>query len=791
MPLIVFAAAWVAGISIARFLPSYPQALWLALIFAAGMALLLVRRRVPWWILTVAVALPAGGFRQSLLPQSSDIAQYNGFSGAITGLVVSQPKLRGDEIQLRIESETIFVNSQLHETSGLVLVTADRASIAEYGDRVRATGRLDFPATWDTFSYADYLGRQGVYSIVQNAGVEIVGSGHGNAFLAALINLRRTIQRNIAYALPEPQAGLLTGILLGDEDGISPELKDAFSQVGASHVVAISGFNMVIVSGIVIRVLSRFVRRNKTIVTLNALSLISVYALFVGASPGILRAALMSCLLVIGSQLDRKTFVPTSLAFAAFLLSLFDPNVLLDIGFQLSFLAVLGLGLFADPLASRFRRLLDKFLPARIATVLHSFLNEPLIVSTAAQIATLPLIILYFGRLSLAALPVNLLIVPVQSAVLLLGMAAALIYAFIPALGTLLFWADLVFVSWTIAVVRVFAELRFTELIVDFDGRLIQAFYLLLIGGAMIHAARPPLWQRIHVYVSRNTVIAGVGATAAVTIILTTAMIMSRADGRLHVWLLDVGHSNAVLMQTPGGAQALVDGGRFPARLLTAIGDRLPFYDREIEILAITHPDAWDIAALNTLLDRYTIGAVLYHGQPNGDPIFGTIFQRLQQSDTPIVRVRAGYKLRLSDGVFIEIAHPQTTPKITDRLNDHALALRVTYGGASFLLTSDLSADGQREMLVNGAAQHTTVLQIPRHGTARALDADFLRSVRPQVALLQSDIANRRGDPDTDTLAKFSEARLFRTDELGTVHLRTDGKSIEVIPSKRSAGQDL
>ncbi len=553
MRLIIIAAAWVIGISIARVFPASQPSIWLTSLLAACIAWLVFRRRAAWWILAGLVALSAGGFRQSLLPQSSDIARYNGFSGAITGLVASQPRPRQDKIQFRLASETIFVNSKLHATSGLVLVEAERGASVQYGDRIRTTGRLEVPATWDTFSYADYLGRQGIFSVLRNAGVEVVESGQGNSVTTALISLRRMVQRSIASAIPEPQAGLLTGILLGDEDGISPALEEAFSRVGASHVVAISGFNMVIVSGIVVRVLSGFFRRNKTIVTLNALSVIAMYSLFVGASPGILRAALMSGLLVIGSQLNRKTFVPTSLAFAALLLSLLDPNVLLDIGFQLSFLAVLGLGLFADPLSNRFRRMLVAFLPARGAAALHSFLNEPLIVSIAAQITTLPLIALYFERLSLAALPVNALIVPAQSALLLLGMAAAVVYAFIPALGTLIFWAALVFVSWTIAVVRAFAELPFAELTVDLDGRLIQAFYLVLIGGAMLHAARPPRWQRLQNYVRRNTVIFAIGATSAISLILTAAMILSRADGQLHVWLLDIGHSNAALIQTPGG----------------------------------------------------------------------------------------------------------------------------------------------------------------------------------------------------------------------------------------------
>jgi len=152
----------------------------------------------------------------------------------------------------------------------------------------------------------------------------------------------------------------------------------------------------------------------------------------------------------------------------------------------------------------------------------------------------------------------------------------------------------------------------------------------------------------------------------------------------------------------------------------------------------------------------------------------------LSQAGTAVAQVRAGYTVDVSDGATIEILHPQAEPKITDKLNDHVLALQLRYGDASFLLTSDLSAEGQQAMLDSAGAMGATVLQIPQHGTARALDDDFLAAVKPQIALLQSDIANRRGDPDPDTLAELEEVDLFRTDELGTIHLRTDGKTISV-----------
>ncbi len=780
MRLIYIAVAWVLGISFARIFPTIESPIWISLlIILVGLFLLIRRHRGRWIALALAVCV-AGGARQSLVPRFSEVAVYNGYSVTVTGIIMDEPDIRDDRIKLRLESQSIFVNSADSATSGLVLVEAGQGVKVKYGDRIRATGLLATAATWDTFSYADYLSRQGVFSVMRYAGVEVIGSGYGNPLSAMLLEFKQILRSQIAGLLPEPQAGLLIGILLGDEGGISPELAEDFSRVGASHIIAISGFNMVIVSAIVIRVLSGLFSGNKSLVTFCALVTIAVYSLFVGASPSILRAALMSSLLVISSQLNRKTFLPTSLAFVALLLSLGDPNVLLDIGFQLSFFAVLGLGVFADPLSQRFRRLLSRYLPARAVNIVHSLLNEALIVSLAAQIATLPLVIFYFGRLSLVALPVNLLIIPIQSALLLLGLAAMMIYVFVPALGTLLFWADLVCLSWTISVVRLFASFEFADVFIDLDGRIIQVFYLLLIGGAMLQAARPPLWQRIDSIIKHRMSIITIVATSSIALILMLAMVLSRPDGLLHLWMLDVGHSNALLLQTPSGAQILVDGGRFPSRLLTAIGDRLPFYDREIELLAITHPDEWDIAALNSVLNRYTIRAALYHGQPNHNEIFQQIKKRLAQADVPIVMARAGYTLDFDDGTSIEVLHPQLQPSISEKLNDQMMVLRVSYGDVSFLLTSDLSHSGQRAILDSGISAMATVLQIPQHGSSRAVDADFLKQVQPQVALLQNDIANRRGDPDPDTLAQFDGLPVFRTDELGTIHLSTDGKTLHV-----------
>jgi competence protein ComEC len=142
--------------------------------------------------------------------------------------------------------------------------------------------------------------------------------------------------------------------------------------------------------------------------------------------------------------------------------------------------------------------------------------------------------------------------------------------------------------------------------------------------------------------------------------------------------------------------------------------------------------------------------------------------------------MRAGYTLAMSDGTRIDVLHPQAEPQMGDSLDDQTLVLRLTYGDVSFLLTSDLSRAGQAALLENGQWPLASVMQLPQHGAARSLDEAFLEAVQPQVVLLQSDRANRNGDPDADTLAKLDDTTLFRTDEGGTLHLWTDGARLWV-----------
>lgn len=323
MKLVYIAIGWVAGLIVASNFNEVDWRLWWGLMTLMLIASWLTRLSRGYRIVMISLLMfSLGGLRHSTMSQTSDIANYNNSGGlSVEGIVRTAPDVRDERVQFQLEAQSVIRGGTVIPTDGKVLVRVPRITDVDYGDRVRVTGELITPAEYDTFSYADFLARDGVYSISSNTSLEVISSGHGNALLAELFDLRERANEFINTHLPEPQAGLLAGILLGNERGLSPTLDDDFSAVGASHVIAISGFNMVIIAGVVMGLLNPGEEKRWWTAILGIL-VIGIYTIFVGANAAVLRAAIMSGVLIIGSVLKRKTYVPASLAFVALLMSI-------------------------------------------------------------------------------------------------------------------------------------------------------------------------------------------------------------------------------------------------------------------------------------------------------------------------------------------------------------------------------------------------------------------------------------------------------------------------------------
>ncbi len=791
MTLLYLVAAWVSGIFLAaQSTARAPVVLWLALAGAALTLAYAVRRRPTWRLALICGALLALGAARTTwaarpLPAEHIAHLADGRYLTLTGLVTQPPDPRDSYTGLRVRVEAVRADGDERLAFGEVLVHAPRYGEYAYGDRVRVSGPLLTPPQFDDFSYRDYLARRGVYAIVPNARVEVLAHKQGAPWLAALYALRTRAQTVITRALPSPQAPLLSGILLGVESGIPADVRDAFNRTGTTHVIAISGANMIVVIGALMGLLTPALGKRRA--GWVALGGVALYTLFVGAGAAVVRAAIMGGLSVLAWQLGRRTYGLTTLAFTVWLMSLWRPFVLWDVGFQLSVAATAGLVLFGDALTGGLEALLQRGFAHDTARALTRWLAEPLTLGLAAQFTTTPLILLHFGRLSAISLLANLLIAPAQPYIMTLGALAVGVGLVWGAAGEVAAWAVWLPLSWTLAVVRNLGTLRWASLQVDFPASSTWAAYAGLgaLGWlAVQHPDDRAAWLRA---LRRKVSTAALLSAGAVLTVLVWYAALHQPDGRLHVWFLDVGQGHAVLLQTPNGAHILIDGGDAPNTLRRAVGDVLPFWDRSLALVIVTQPKRSAIHALPALLTRYEVSAALTNGHAAENDAYTALVAAWQRADVPVQVVTAGARVQTDDGVTLEMLHPQSVPATDDEPDAVGMVLRVRYGQATFLLAPEINAEAEDVMLAAGWYVGSAVLELPAHGKAAANPPDFLAAVRPQVGVVGVAAGNRAGLPDAETVQAIEQATgraLYRTDRHGTVEMVTDGRTLWIYTAR-------
>ena len=419
MTLIYLGCAWLAGIILGSLLHLSSEFAWLLTSLPlAGLLLWRKDQRIRHIsVCFLFLLLGVLRFNYSAPLQDFDeghVAHYNDQGWVkIEGVVSGEPDVRDTYTNLRVEAARVEADGQERKVTGAVLVRAPRYPEYDYGDELEIEGLLETPPELEDFSYREYLARQGVHSILWRPQITLIARGQGSALRIALLAFKRQAQRVIALILHEPQAALLTGILLGVETGIPANLTKAFSATGTTHIIAISGFNISIIAGLLSRLSTRLFGKRRAMPV--ALAGIIVYTILVGASAAVVRAAIMGCLYVIATHYGRQTEALTSLIAAAVLMTVINPQTLWDLGFQLSFAATLGLILYTPPLQSWFEKLLSRVLRPGTAKQVVEVLNEALIVTLAAQITAMPIIIYHFRQLSLVTLLSNFLILPAQT----------------------------------------------------------------------------------------------------------------------------------------------------------------------------------------------------------------------------------------------------------------------------------------------------------------------------------------------------------------------------------------
>lgn len=782
MTLLYLTLAWTTGMVLAHVLGAPWRPLLVVATLAAGGAGACRRRPVARGAVLLMCVAALGGARYGLAQPVIDAAHpafYNGRTVTLRGRVIADPDVRGTTTHLVVAAEAIAVDGAWRPVRGRALVSVPSTPARAYGDRLHIVGRLETPPQLEGFDYRAYLAGSGIHSLLRYPQVTRLPPTERLLPLRPLIRLRHALRAQIARLLPDPEAGLLAGILLGLGHTLPGGLADAFRVTGLTHIIVISGYNFAVVIQTAQYVLHRVAHR--WLALWASLGAVAVYAALVGLSPPVTRAAIMGVLTIGAVLVGRKSHPLTALAAATLVMTAANPLHLWSVSFQLSFAATLGLLLALPALQRRLAPYRQAAAPpdADAAAPLWVSAVSALGATAVAQFATLPVLWYHFAEVSIVALPANALVLPLQGVVMPLGACAVALGALWLPLGRLIAAPLWLILRYTTLVVETLARLPLASVRVPPAGGpiLLGAYALTALGLAA--RRHPSAWARV-----RRTLAAAwqsawrVVVLGAATLLIYIA-VLQLPDGRWYVHFLDVGQGDAILLRTPGGRTVLVDGGPDPVVLASRVGRALPFWQRRIDLVVVTHPDSDHLAGLLGVIERYEVTQVLHGPMAGSTPLEQAWREALAERGIASMPATRGAVIAIGDTTALHVLHPpgETPPGAEGDDNSSSVVLRVVAGECRLLLTGDIDAATEAALLAAGAPLDATVLKVSHHGSGGASTAPFVAAVAPQVAVISVGAENRFGHPAAATLERLEEQgiRVLRTDRDGTVTLRTDG----------------
>ncbi|MEX2182252.1 MAG: DNA internalization-related competence protein ComEC/Rec2 [Gemmatimonadaceae bacterium] len=562
-------------------------------------------------------------------------------------------------------------------------------------------------------------------------------------------------------ALFGDDAAIVRALLIADTKGLSPAIRERYADAGLVHILSISGLHVAIVGGALL-LLFEALRLSPVAARAAAVGVTALYVLAIGAPPPAARSATLFAVLAISRAAQRPVSPWGSYALGA-LIPLVDPRTVLNLGWQLS------LAGYAAIIVSG--RLSRRVVPERWRGWRRTVARD-LMAGLLTTLATAPLVAWHFGRLSLVSPLSNIAAGPVVALLqptLFLAMA-------MPFRGVAAFVADAA-----------------APMLVALDG--IAAMAAALPGAAMVVA--PSAVAAVLSGIAASSLLAAgwarqwrpplTVAVAAVALIAWMPATPLAADRGAEVHLLDVGQGDAIAIRSPAGRWVLVDAGRSWSSGDAGRSTVIPHLRRRggpLAMLVLTHPHADHIGGAASVLRALRPAEVRDAAFVERSAGYLALLRTAHEVGTRWQRVRPGEVVEL-DGMSLEFLAPDSawTTSLSDP-NEASTVVRVQFGAVSFLLTGDAEAREEAWLLDHAAERLASdVLKVAHHGSATSTTPAFLSAVAPRLAVVSVGAGNTYGHPSSEVMRRLAAAgaTVLRTDQLGTVVLRTDGARIEVV----------
>jgi competence protein ComEC len=533
---------------------------------------------------------------------------------------------------------------------------------------------------------------------------------------------------------------------------------------GTIHILAVSGSNVAFVAFIFFSTLGFLRLPRKAVRIVTILGLIA-YMLLTGSSASVVRATMMAIVLICGTLFERKADIYNSISVAALILLFWNTNTLYDVGFQLSFAAVISIVYFYPRLES-----LIKKIPKRLAEINGvDAVLQLFAVSLAAQLGTVPFTAYYFGRVSIISLVANIPVVPISGLNTFIGAAEIIIYPLSPwiakwyaAVNDFLVWFLLGFVKQAASAPFAYIEAW------HFSAVTIVGYYIIVMSIFHLNLPRVRAFMIIVILVLSNY--------------FFYLNIWQLMHPRVTTTMIDVGQGDAIVIEFPNGKHMLIDAGPLTQKFDAGERTVVPFLKRngisKLDYFIVTHPHSDHMGGAGSVLRLLRVDTLVMASLATGNRDVKNVLEIAESRRTGIRITLAGSQIPIDHQARVYIFYPDSNHVKERNLNNSSIVVKIVYGRSSILLVGDAEVLTEHRMIHRyGSFLSSTIVKAGHHGSITSSSEEFLKVVNPKTALISVGIHNKFRHPSPFTIwrMKSHSVDIKRTDQGGATIMLSNG----------------
>ena len=713
----------------------------------------------------------------------------------LTGIIISEKQEKQYYNKYKIKVNYNNQNLRFY-------ITTNKDIELQYGDKITFSGTYTKPEkqrNYKGFDYSEYLKQLKIYGTIRCEKVQVLSKNQVNKMFQISNQIYNKIISNTKNILKEETSSVLLGLILGDKQDIDKGTQENFRSASMSHILAVSGMHVAyVILGINLIFKGVIGKRNTNI--LNIIILI-FYMFITNFSPSITRAGIMGILILFSKLIYRKNDIYTSLSISLFLILIYNPFLIQNLGLQLSYGGVVGIVIFNKSILKFLKniKVKNKVYKYRIKPKIQKYLDkikEIISVSISVQIAILPIILYNLNTVNPYFLISNLVLSLLIGPIVILGFLFIIIVCLNTAIAEII--SPIISIGIKILnFISNIGKLPFSKNYVPtpslFSILIYYLFLIVLFFVYNIYSSKKPNKTQIR---AKNLIAlmkiklrqnrSKVKYILAIIIFLSLAIKLIPENLKIH--FIDVGQGDSSLIITPQNKTILIDGGGssssdFDVGKSTLIPYILDRGFIKIDVVIISHFDKDHIAGILNVLQELKVGKVYISKQIEISENYEKFFEIVNDKKIKVYEVVAGNRIHIEKNLYFDVLWPTENQIATNVLNNNAIVCNLHYRDFSMLFTGDIEEIAEKEIL-ELYSQHnnllkTNILKIGHHGSKTSSTSEFLDVLKPQIAVIGVGKNNKFGHPNDGVLQRINDlnCKIFRTDLNGEISIEVNKNS--------------